>query len=172
MSLYDRAFCLSMIFHIIIFQLTSCCRSYAFTVTSQQPGGCIHPIGSTSSLPSALAASLKHDHFEEYGKSDHRRRDLLKAALSPLIGTSVSCFSGAVAEAMTTVAADTVSSVEMKTFIDPQGLFALKIPKSFFAIRRTSKGDLPDATTGAGRRGSSIFNAGDLAKAEVLAIER
>lgn len=63
-------------------------------------------------------------------------------------------------------------AVEMKLFVDPQGLFVLSLPKRFFALRRTAKGDLPDEKTGSGRRGSSIFNAGDLAKAEVLAIER
>jgi hypothetical protein len=61
---------------------------------------------------------------------------------------------------------------DMKTFIDPKGLFIIQVPKRFFAIRRTVKGDLPDETTGKGRRGSSIFTAGDMAKAEVIAIER
>ncbi len=64
------------------------------------------------------------------------------------------------------------TAIAMKTFIDPEGLFIINIPQRFFAIRRTNQGDLPNAATGAGRRGSSIFNAGDLAKAEVLAIER
>ena len=61
---------------------------------------------------------------------------------------------------------------EMKSFIDPQGLFALTVPKSFYTLRRTQKGDLPDAKTGKGRRGSSIFTAGNMAKAEVIAVER
>ncbi len=61
--------------------------------------------------------------------------------------------------------------VEMKTFLDPMGLFVIQIPKQFFALRRSSQGDLPDAK-GQGRRGSSIFTAGDLAKAEVIAVER
>jgi hypothetical protein len=65
-----------------------------------------------------------------------------------------------------------INKVEMKTFVDPKGLFAINVPKSFFAIRRTVKGDLPDEKTGKGRRGSSIFTAGDMAKAEVVAIER
>lgn len=60
----------------------------------------------------------------------------------------------------------------MKDFIDPQGLFTIRIPKSYFALRRTGKGDLPDPKTGTGRRGSSIFTAGDMQKAEVVAIER
>jgi hypothetical protein len=65
-----------------------------------------------------------------------------------------------------------VPSVPMKLFVDPQGLFVLSLPQRFFVLRRTAKGDLPDETTGKGRRGSSILNAGDLAKAEVLAVER
>jgi hypothetical protein len=60
----------------------------------------------------------------------------------------------------------------MKTFVDPIGLFMINVPKRFFAIRRTVKGDLPDEQTGKGRRGSSIFTAGDMAKAEVIAVER
>lgn len=64
------------------------------------------------------------------------------------------------------------NTVEMKTFVDPKGLFVIQVPKRFFAIRRTVKGDLPDEATGKGRRGSSIFTAGDMAKAEVIAIER
>ena len=66
----------------------------------------------------------------------------------------------------------TATAVAMKTFVDPEGLFIINIPQRFFAIRRTNQGDLPNSATGSGRRGSSIFNAGDLAKAEVLAIER
>jgi hypothetical protein len=62
--------------------------------------------------------------------------------------------------------------LEMKIFVDPQGLFSLRVPKNFYTLRRTQKGDLPDAKTGKGRRGSSIFTAGNLAKAEVVAVER
>ncbi len=62
--------------------------------------------------------------------------------------------------------------LEMKDFVDPQGLFTLRVPKDFFTLRRTVKGDLPDAQTGRGRRGSSIFTAGNMAKAEVVAVER
>ena len=58
----------------------------------------------------------------------------------------------------------------MKLFTDE--LFTLNIPKRFFALRRRAKGDLPDEKTGQGRRGSSIFSAGDMAKAEVIAVER
>lgn len=61
---------------------------------------------------------------------------------------------------------------EMKDFVDPVGYFTIRVPKSFFAIRRSSKGDLPDPKTGEGRRGSSIFTAGNLQKAEVVAVER
>ncbi len=65
-----------------------------------------------------------------------------------------------------------INTIEMKTFVDPKGLFVLNVPKRFFAIRRTVKGDLPDEATGKGRRGSSIFTAGDMSKAEVIAVER
>ena len=62
--------------------------------------------------------------------------------------------------------AEDLTALEMKQFVDPQGLFILSVPKSFYTLRRTQKGDLPDAKTGKGRRGSSIFTAGDMAKAE------
>lgn len=62
--------------------------------------------------------------------------------------------------------------LEMKEFVDPAGLFSLRVPKGFYTLRRTQKGDLPDAKTGKGRRGSSIFTAGNMAKAEVIAVER
>lgn len=62
------------------------------------------------------------------------------------------------------------SRIEMKLFEDP--LFILSVPKGFFTLRRTQKGDLPDSKTGNGRRGSSIFTAGNMAKAEVIAVER
>lgn len=62
--------------------------------------------------------------------------------------------------------------VPMKTFIDPMGLFVINVPQRFFSLRRSAKGDLPDSKTGQGRRGSSIFTSGDMAKAEVVAIER
>lgn len=64
----------------------------------------------------------------------------------------------------------TDAPVEMKLFSDE--LFVVNIPKRFFALRRRAKGDLPDEKTGQGRRGSSIFSSGDMAKAEVIAIER
>lgn len=64
------------------------------------------------------------------------------------------------------------AAVEMKEFVDPKGLFSLRIPKYYFAIRREVKGDLPDPKTGEGRRGSSIFTAGDMTKAELVAVER
>ena len=69
-------------------------------------------------------------------------------------------------------ALDVEAPVEMKNFIDPKGLFAITVPNRFYAIRRTVKGDLPNEATGKGRRGSSIFTAGDMAKAEVIAVER
>jgi hypothetical protein len=74
-----------------------------------------------------------------------------------------------VAGADTDVAA---APIETKNFIDPVGYFFITIPKTYFALRRSAKGDLPDAKTGQGRRGSSIFPAGDMGKAIVVAVER
>lgn len=67
------------------------------------------------------------------------------------------------------LAADAVAPLEMKPFVD--ALFTVSVPKPFFTLRRTQKGDLPDEKTGKGRRGSSIFTAGNMAKAEVVAVE-
>ena len=74
------------------------------------------------------------------------------------------------AEVSTTAGTPVVA--DMKLFVDPQGLFSLVVPSKFYKIRRTDKGDLPDEKTGKGRRGSSIFTAGDLSKAEIIAVER
>ena len=62
--------------------------------------------------------------------------------------------------------------LETKLFVDPKGLFSIVVPKKYFSLRRTEKGDLPDEKTGKGRRGSSIYTAGDMAKAEIVAVER
>lgn len=44
------------------------------------------------------------------------------------------------------------AEVPMKMFVDNANpsLFAIEVPKRFFAIRRSAKGDLPDAKTGKG----------------------
>lgn len=59
----------------------------------------------------------------------------------------------------------------MKEFVDPQGYFSMRVPNDFYTIRRSSKGDLPDSK-GRGRRGSTIFTAGNMGKAELIAVER
>jgi len=67
-----------------------------------------------------------------------------------------------------------VEVVPMKRFVDTANpsLFVIEIPQRFFSIRRSFKGDLPDAKTGKGRRGGTIFSAGDMSKAEVIGVER
>lgn len=95
----------------------------------------------------------------------YRRRDLLSSLLVTVASTTITFPKMAHADTIAT-------TIDMKTFVDPQGLFQIQIPTRFFAIRRTVKGDLPNEQTGKGRRGSSIFTAGDMAKAEVIAIER
>ena len=116
------------------------------------------------------------DEEEEERMSFLSRRTLLQnLALVTTSASSIPCMMAFpnVALAEEEAAAVVVeNAVEMKTFVDPQGMFALTLPKRFFALRRTSKGDLPDSKTGAGRRGSSIFTGGDMAKAEVVAVER
>jgi hypothetical protein len=104
------------------------------------------------------------DHIENHDFSSFRRRNIMAAlAAAPFTG---------IFHPPTTRADVDVSTIEMKEFKDPYGMFSIDVPQSFFTIRRTAKGDLPDSKTGKGRRGSSIFTAGDLAKAEVIAIER
>lgn len=103
-------------------------------------------------------------------KEHHRRRAFLESlTISSLVTTANLLIAPKIALAADATATD---AVEMKTFVDPKGLFALNVPKRFFTIRRTVKGDLPNEETGEGRRGSSIFTAGDMSKAEVVAVER
>jgi hypothetical protein len=98
------------------------------------------------------------------------RRDWLVAGASAAALTFSSLVEPAFADDEPAVL--TLPKLEMKEFVDPQGLFSISVPKNFYTLRRTQKGDLPDAKTGKGRRGSSIFTAGDLGKAEVVAVER
>eukprot|EP00520_Triparma_pacifica_P011121 CAMPEP_0118641946 /NCGR_PEP_ID=MMETSP0785-20121206/5579_1 /TAXON_ID=91992 /ORGANISM="Bolidomonas pacifica, Strain CCMP 1866" /LENGTH=206 /DNA_ID=CAMNT_0006533477 /DNA_START=164 /DNA_END=781 /DNA_ORIENTATION=- len=49
--------------------------------------------------------------------------------------------------------------------------FSLKVPTSFYVLRRKDKGDLPDKN-GNGRRGATVFTAGQMKKASVIAVER
>lgn len=114
-----------------------------------------------------------------------RRNWLVSASLNVLLAqstiaraddiTSTVAATVTVADAETTTAAAASlvpAPLDMKEFVDPAGLFSLRVPVGFFTLRRTSKGDLPDSKTGKGRRGSSIFSAGNMAKAEVVAVER
>ena len=97
------------------------------------------------------------------------------ALLTPFVSSAANAEETTAITDSTSVAAsqkDLLPAVEMRKFVDPVGYFDISVPKSFFAIRRSAKGDLPDAKTGKGRRGSSIFSAGDLAKAQVVSVER
>jgi hypothetical protein len=114
-------------------------------------------------------------------KTDNTRRTALFVPMSIAVaGLTHKSKTAAATSLTTTLLSDAtitttntpLESVTMKTFIDPQGLFVMNIPQRYFAIRRTNQGDLPSTSTGSGRRGSSIFNAGDLSKAEVVAVER
>ena len=94
--------------------------------------------------------------------NNHNRRLLLQSLTTAILATTTS----QPAYAATT----TPQEVTFKPIIDD--LFSIEVPQTFFAIRRTNKGDLPDAKTGKGRRGGTIFTAGDMGKAEVVAVER
>jgi len=121
----------------------------------------------TKQNPALLSLSASSFSKTALFQTKEDRRNFLETVFTTAIA------SVAVASSAPALAADITSApLEMKTFVDPKGLFALNIPKSFFAIRRTIKGDLPDEKTGKGRRGSSIFTAGDMGKAEVVAVER
>jgi len=118
------------------------------------------------------AATTKDPAPINSSSTNSNRRDLLASFAAAIATSTVFSFpspSTAVAEDLATTTA--VNGLEMKSFVDPKGLFVLNIPKRFFSLRRSAKGDLPDEKTGSGRRGSSIFSAGDMAKAEVVGIE-
>eukprot|EP00978_Attheya_sp_CCMP212_P048748 scaffold568682_cov51-Attheya_sp.AAC.1 len=120
-------------------------------------------------VESLAAVSREKEECDELEERHSSRRWLLSqiaklattCATVGVVGTAPAAFAD---DIMTGV---DVSSVALKEFIDPQGLFSVKVPKEFFTLRRSAKGDLPDAKTGQGRRGSSIFTAGNMAKAEV-----
>ncbi|KAL7571520.1 hypothetical protein ACA910_020939 [Epithemia clementina (nom. ined.)] len=116
------------------------------------------------------------------------RRSFISATLATNLGLLVVPFLGAstnawgesdaaslgMAPASTeTVAATTASSnsLDMKTFVDPYGMFDIEVPQEFYTLRRTAKADISDDDKGK-RKGSSIFTAGNLAKAEVVAVDR
>ena len=124
---------------------------------------CFSSAASAFQSPSRVSSTLQTK-LAMQNEMDSRRSFFSNILSTAIVGASFSS---------PALAADIVAeTVEMKTFVDPKGLFALNVPKRYYAIRRTVKGDLPDEKTGKGRRGSSIFTAGDLAKAEVIAVER
>lgn len=136
---------LQTIFLAILAASTSRCEAFAPATYALQQ----HPISEDATTTRLEATSS--------------RRDWGKHALT---------WSTALLLPQVSLAEDVITPIDMKLFVDPKGLFSIIVPSSFFKIRRTEKGDLPDEKTGKGRRGSSIFTAGDLGKAEVIAVER
>ena len=49
--------------------------------------------------------------------------------------------------------------------------FSIEIPSEFYVLKRKAKGDLPDGS-GNGRRGATVFTAGQMERASVVAVER
>jgi hypothetical protein len=113
---------------------------------------------------SSFGLSLS-DRFSQR-KESSSRRDWLSSL------SSVGALALIGAGAAPAVADEEVATEEMRYFIDPENMFSLRIPKSYFTLRRSAKGDLPDPKTGQGRRGSSIFTAGNMLKAEIVSVER
>lgn len=152
---------------VTLFSAVSLHTSAAFVTTFNTPR--------ISNEPTSL--SKRYANNESYeSKIDcsitNRRSILAQLGLACTAPFLPSLTPPALAETMEdTATTAAVNTVPMKNFIDPKGLFAIRIPQSYFTLRRTAKGDLPDAKTGKGRRGSSIFTAGDMAKAEVVAVE-
>lgn len=135
-------------------------------------------ISSSSSSYEALTCLLNqrrndHDGGEAAILSNQRRRVLQSTAalttLSPFLANGFFSL-----PAVADDAAEVVVEVPMKSFVDnaKPSLFSINVPQRFFSIRRSAKGDLPDSKTGQGRRGGTIFTSGDMAKAEVIAVER
>lgn len=161
-------------------------RVFVFLLLTSLVNGFVPPkiIPEKKSLSATKSDIANND--DDFDDNKYTRRNLLKSigkmsfatATTSIGATSISStffpsFMQAIAEdAVVTEATSKVNPIPMKTFIDPKGLFSIRVPQSFFTLRRTFKGDLPDAKTGQGRRGSSIFSAGDMTKAEVIAVER
>lgn len=131
--------------------------------------------GRIKSYETCLLNQIRNDDDVEAILCNQRRR-LLQSILQSTASLTLAGFSSLPAfadESAEAVAAPQVV-VPMKTFVDNANpsLFSLDVPQRFFSIRRSAKGDLPDAKTGQGRRGGTIYTAGDMAKAEVIAVER
>lgn len=128
---------------------------------------CLLLLSTAAAFSSAIAKNARPTSTALFSNTNTRRQWIRQAAAT--LATATTTLSPRIVHATETA---TSTTIETKTFIDPQGLFGITVPKNFFTLRRSAKGDLPDSKTGQGRRGSSIFTAGDMAKAEVVAVER
>lgn len=163
-----------------------CAAFTTTTITSKQTSTTSSLLSPLSSSP--CCAASKSSSEDETNDSRSSRREMLQQTTSSIFSLSLFVSSPlvAIADDTTTTTIEggggvvvekqqqqqLVNEIPMKDFIDPVGYFTIRVPKDFYAIRRVVKGDLPDEKTGKGRRGSSIFTAGNLAKAEVIAVER
>lgn len=131
--------------------------------------GAASPATTTTSLAAATSSSRRD--FAR-GTLACITSFLLPVSLPTIAPAAFAAENDVTAAAAAAAAAPGAPPVDMKLFVDPKGLFSIIVPSRFFKLRRTDKGDLPDEKTGKGRRGSSIFTAGDLGKAEIIAVER
>ncbi|KAL3779982.1 hypothetical protein HJC23_007081 [Cyclotella cryptica] len=122
-------------------------------------------------LHAATAFNASPPHFPPTKKcADNQRRHLLQSTAAALVLLVLRPPPSIASEPLVAPQNAPVEEVTMKPFVDK--LFTIQVPSRFFAIRRSAKGDLPDVKTGKGRRGGTIFTAGDMGKAEVIAVER
>jgi len=130
-------------------------------------------IRTTGMIVVAATNDNRHSQSECY-----HRRGFLAASSSFAATLFVTTFPKAsmaaddVAEATPPPSPPTPSLRDFKPGVGPDDYFEVLVPKRFFTLRRSAKGDLPDESTGTGRRGATLFSSGDLSKAEIVGVER
>jgi hypothetical protein len=150
--------------------MTKALVTYAFAVVMLSPDFASSFMAVSQRIKTGTALCGHGSEPQEVSLS--RRNSLLAIlALAPAFPLS-SRAEAPEAMAPEAMVAPVAMALKMKNFVDPIGLFSISTPEGFFTLRRSAKGDLPDEKTGKGRRGSSIFTAGNMAKAEVIAVER
>jgi len=107
-----------------------------------------------------------------YHVSPLSRRAAVKSTLAPLLLPLTSTPAALVLTSTPALAEGPPAPLTMTNYVDKEeGEFALRVPTKFYILRRKDKGDLPDKN-GNGRRGATIFTAGNMASASVIAVER
>lgn len=96
------------------------------------------------------------------------RRDIFKNIKAASAASLVYAMNSNIANAEETITL--TKEDKMTLYNDPNGLFRLSIPKSYFIFRRPGNPNNKGKTKS--RKGSAIFTAGDIGKAEIVSIDR